>query len=236
MAVVVLVGACAAPPPPPDAGERTGRPVVLLDGWQIDCHLAGPGGWRTWLQEAARRRGTAADVSFFAYDACQPNSVAVDALGPFIDGVLARTGADRVDVVSHSMGSLVVRACIRYAGCAGKVDKFLALAPPNHGTLWAGVCSLAFWVRSTCDMDPNGPFLAALNSVDETWGDVSYVTMISWCDLTIVPFTSAALDGALDVVTDRCVGHTDWLHDDVAARWAFDWFDGTGPPPPAAAA
>ena len=53
--------------------------------------------------------------------------------------------------------------------------------------------------------------------------------MISWCDLTIVPFTGAALDGALNIVTDRCLSHTDWRGDTVAADWVLDWFDGTAP-------
>ena len=232
---LIVVAACAPPPPPPVDADTTQRPVVLLDGWQLDCHISGAGVWRTWSREASVRQGASADVSVFAYDACRPNAETIDAFGRFVDGVLSRTGATEVDVVAHSMGSLIVRSCIRFGTCDDKVDKFLSLAGANHGTVWAGVCRLAFWSLSTCDMEPDGPFLDRLNRDDETWGDTEYVTMISACDLTIVPFTSAALDGALNIVSDRCVGHTDWLSDAVAARWTFDWFGGgsVSPPPPA---
>jgi len=30
-------------------------------------------------------------------------------------------------------------------------------------------------------------------------------------------------------VTDRCLSHTDWRGDTVAADWVLDWFDGTAP-------
>jgi triacylglycerol lipase len=229
-AAAAVLAACAAPPPPPSGDGTTGthgrHPVVLLDGWQFDCHVASITGWRPWQREAVTRGYGARELAFFSYDACRPNSESEVAFGRFLDAVLARTGADRVDIVSHSMGALVVRDCIRFGTCAGKVDKFLALAPPNHGTIWAGLCRVVFWNPATCDMRPDGPFLRTLNADDETWGDVEYVTMISWCDLTIVPFTSAALQGALNIVSDRCVGHTDWLRDAVAADWAFRWFAG----------
>lgn len=212
--------------------------MIILDGWQLDCRRAGLAAWKTWTAEATRRRSAAGEITFFAYDSCQPNSVASAAFGRFVEDTLARTGAPRVDVIAHSMGSLIVRSCIRFGRCDGRIDQFLSLAGPNHGTVWAGLCGLAFWSQSTCDMNPDGPFLAGLNAGDETWGDTEYVTMISWCDLTVVPFTSAALDGAVNIVSDRCVSHTDWLKDAQAADWTFDWFGGepVRPQPPAPAA
>lgn len=204
------------------------RPIVIVHGWQIFCGSEDADTWRTWI-DAARARGYGGDdVVVFSYNTCAANATSIERFGHAVDALLESEGADRVNVVAHSMGSLIARSCVRFGSCAGKVDKFLSVAGANHGTVWANVCELAFWSRSTCDMRPGGAFLTNLNAGDETWGDVEYTTMISWCDLTIVPFTSAALRGAHNIVTNRCLSHTDWRNDTTAARWALDWFDGSG--------
>lgn len=230
---VIGVAGCTIPPPPAPprasgparaAGEPR-NPVVFIHGFQLLCGSESPAVWKNWTDEALRRGYRPDEIGFFAYDTCLPNQYAIDGFGVFVRNILRTTGAKKVDIVAHSMGSLVARACIRFGTCAGLVDKFDSVAGANHGTIWAGVCGLAFWSQSTCDMNANSPFLARLNADDETWGDTQYVTMVSWCDLTIVPFTSVALAGALNIVTPRCLTHTDWRSDIVAARWTFDWFD-----------
>jgi len=234
--LAVVVTACAPPPPPPTASLGSDQasvrlPIVIIHGWQFFCGDEDDQTWKVWLDHARDRGYGADEISVFSYDTCQPSATTIAGFGRYVDDVLRRTGAKQIDVVAHSMGSIEARSCIRFGACAGKVRRFASIAGANHGTLWANVCELAFWSQSTCDMKPDGPFLANLNSVDETWGDVDYVTMISWCDLTIVPFTGAALDGALqNIVTDRCLTHTDWRNDPIAADWVLDWFDGPRTP------
>lgn len=58
-------------------------------------------------------------------------------LADFIDKVLEATGAEKVDIVAHSMGGLVARAAIKWYGCEGKVRKLLTIGTPNQG--WHGV-------------------------------------------------------------------------------------------------
>jgi len=53
-------------------------------------------------------------------------------LTEFIDKVLAATGAEKVDIVSHSMGGLVSRVAIKNYGCSSKVRKLLMVGTPNH--------------------------------------------------------------------------------------------------------
>ncbi|MGE3062949.1 MAG: esterase/lipase family protein, partial [bacterium] len=53
-------------------------------------------------------------------------------LAVFIDKVLAATGADKVDLICHSMGGVVARAAIKYYGCENKVRKLLTIGTPNH--------------------------------------------------------------------------------------------------------
>lgn len=53
-------------------------------------------------------------------------------LAQFIDKVLTATGAQKVDIVAHSMGGLVARAAIKNYGCANKVRKLLMIGTPNR--------------------------------------------------------------------------------------------------------
>ena len=52
-------------------------------------------------------------------------------LAEFIDKVLQATGANKVDIVAHSMGGLVARVAIKNYGCASKVRKLIMVGTPN---------------------------------------------------------------------------------------------------------
>ncbi|MEV6772686.1 alpha/beta fold hydrolase [Nocardia sp. NPDC051030] len=54
-------------------------------------------------------------------------------LGAFVDRVLAATGAAKVDFIAHSQGNTVGNYYIKRLGGSGKVDKFVAIAPPWLG-------------------------------------------------------------------------------------------------------
>jgi len=54
-------------------------------------------------------------------------------LGVFIDKVLEATGAEKVNIVAHSMGGIVARATIKYYGYKDKVNKLVLIGTPNQG-------------------------------------------------------------------------------------------------------
>src|SRR5512139_991100 len=64
-------------------------------------------------------------------------------LKTFVDGVLAATGASKVDLVGHSQGGMMPRYYLRFLGGAAKVNALVALAPSNHGTTLSGLANLA---------------------------------------------------------------------------------------------
>ncbi|WP_200173411.1 esterase/lipase family protein [Tomitella cavernea] len=66
-------------------------------------------------------------------------------LSGFVDQVLAATGAERVDIVSHSTGTLMPDYYVKFLGGAAKVDKYVALTP-----LWRG--NRAFFTVEILDM------------------------------------------------------------------------------------
>ncbi len=54
-------------------------------------------------------------------------------LADAVDKVLTATGADKVNLVGHSMGGLVARAYVMWAGGSTKVNKILTVGTPNRG-------------------------------------------------------------------------------------------------------
>jgi triacylglycerol esterase/lipase EstA (alpha/beta hydrolase family) len=115
---------------------------------------------------------------------------------PFVDQVLAQTGASRVDVVGHSQGGLVARYYVKFLGGAGKVDSLVGLAVPHHGTKLANLA----WLHGLVDcvgyefcrqVVTGSSWLADLNGDDDTFGPVRYTNLATRLDLIVVPYTNS---------------------------------------------
>ena len=225
--VVAVVAGCVPTNFTRSPADKTARslPVIVLGGFEFSCNqLAGD--WDPWIN-AIRADRAGVSVEHFRFDPCAPVEAAASRLGQRVQELLAITGAPAVQVIAHSQGSLVARWCIRFGTCGGRVDTLVGLAAANHGTIWANVCPLAFWAVAGCSaMTPDGPFQRAINADDETWGTTRYVTASSWCDLTVVPSTSAVLEGAQNHTLTRCVGHTEWKTDPAAIAWGVQTLAG----------
>src|SRR5580693_2387988 len=101
-------------------------------------------------------------------------------LAAFVNTVLARTGAAKVDLVGHSQGGLMPRYYINFLGGAAKVSDFVALAPSNYGTTLDGLTKLASLLGASSaingtlsavceacvEQEQGSAFLASLNAVD----------------------------------------------------------------------
>ena len=84
-----------------------------------------------------------------------------------------------------------------------KVDDWVSLGGPNHGTETANFC----FSTSCVEMRVGSKFLGELNATDETPGAVNYGTWWSPCDEIINPDSSVALSGATNTKT-ACISHT----------------------------
>ena len=60
----------------------------------------------------------------------------------FIGDVLAQTGAAKVDLVGHSEGGFQTLYVTKTQGISDRIDKVVAIAPPTHGTTFAGLYQL----------------------------------------------------------------------------------------------
>ena len=120
-----------------------------------------------------------------------------------VDQLLASTGATKVDILAHSMGSLNSRWYLKFVpGAQEKVDDWVSFGGPNHGTSLANVC-----FSTTCvEMRIGSKFLTELNAGEETPGAVNYGTWWSTCDAFINPEESVILSGATNTNVG-CVSH-----------------------------
>jgi triacylglycerol lipase len=152
---------------------------------------------------------TNAELANWSYNFRQSNATTASIIAQKVDSILAVTGATKVDIITHSMGTLSARYYVRNLGGEGKVDALVSLGGANHGTTTASLC----FDVSCVEMRPNSTFLANLNSVDETWGTPRYATWWSDCDEVINPHSSVLLNGATNTQTS-CMSHSQ-LHEDV---------------------
>jgi triacylglycerol lipase len=127
-----------------------------------------------------------------------------------VDRIIRLTGASKVDIIAHSMGSISSRYYLKNLGGSAKVDAWVSLAGPNHGTDAVENQNCGF---TPCrEIVPGSAFLIALNGGDETPGLVRYGTWRSPCDTTINPDESVILSGATNTLT-ACIVHFNFLND-----------------------
>ena len=141
-------------------------------------------------------------------------------LRDYVNYVLSVTGASKVDLIGHSMGGLSTRYYIKFLGGASKVDDYVSLGSPHHGTYLA-IIPLAYLSIGALEMRSGSSFLNSLNSGDETPGSVHYVCVYAYMDELVQPYWSAKLSGASNK-GKWWVGHIGLLFSSTVARWCKD--------------
>ncbi|MCF6521531.1 triacylglycerol lipase [Streptomyces sp. JJ36] len=155
-----------------------------------------------------------------SYDPFQSNATTAAQVREEADALRARTGASRIDIVTHSMGGLSSRHYLKFLGGTAHVDDWVSLGGPNHGTNLAGICS---WLITSCkELKAGSDFLNRLNAGDETPGTVNYGTFWSSCDEFINPDSSTLLSGATNTHVG-CVEHAWLLVSDPVSRATRDF-------------
>jgi pimeloyl-ACP methyl ester carboxylesterase len=108
--------------------DPNGRLVVLIHGLDCNHHF-----WDGFLPLFDRNGD---QVATFSYPSSQGIAESADLLSQHL-GALRENFPDlKIDLVTHSMGSLVARLYVEGPSYHGGVDRFIMLAPPNHGSSW----------------------------------------------------------------------------------------------------
>ncbi|MET9323398.1 triacylglycerol lipase [Streptomyces sp. NPDC003038] len=200
LAASTLAALCLNAPPAGAQPAPVGPdPIVFVHGWNSNGST-----WDTMASRFMADGWPAGHLNQWTYNTSQSNATTASQLAQEIDRVLAATGAAKVDVVTHSMGGLSARYYTKNLGGDAKVDAWISLGGPNHGTDTAYWCGGA----SCTEMRPGSTFLNSLNSGDETPGASRYATWWSPCDRVINPDSTVALDGAMNTQT-ACLGHSE---------------------------
>lgn len=203
LAVAALAGAVLTVAAPSGSAAEERDPVIFVHGW-----MGGSYNWGGMTSAFSAAGYPASHLHAWNYNTMQSNEKTAQELASLVDQVLEKTGASKVDLVSHSMGGLNTRWFVKFGGGDAKVDDWVSLGGPNHGTQMANVC----FGDSCTDMRPGSPFLTKLNGGDETPGSVNYGTFWSECDGIILPANSTELDGAKNTKLG-CVTHMMLLMD-----------------------
>ncbi len=155
----------------------------------------------------------------------------------FILGVLAETGAAKVDIVGHSEGAFQSLYVTKTQGISSHVDKVVAIAPPTHGTTFAGLYNLAyifgqseralvgqalsaFGCPACSDLGTGGSAVATLDNGPIAQSGVGYTIITSRYDELVTPTATAFVNESgvkNEYVQDTCpfdpVGHIGEAYD-----------------------
>lgn len=188
-------------------------PIVFVHGFQSSGAI-----WTTMIDRLKGNGWTDAPLIAWTYDSNQSNVTTAQLLQTKVDSLLGAVGAKKVDIVAHSMGGLSSRYFSKSLAGSEKIDAFVFLGTPNHGTTLAGLCG----IQSCLEMRPGSAFLAALNAGDETPGSARYATWWTPCDQVTTPPESVVLEGASNTQT-ACMGHSDLYINSTVYDQVRDW-------------
>jgi triacylglycerol esterase/lipase EstA (alpha/beta hydrolase family) len=184
-------------------------PILFVHGWSESASL-----WNTMIGRFEKDGYPKSYLSAYSYNTSQSNKIdAEKEVKSHVESLLSSTGASKVDIIAHSMGSLNTRWYIKFLGGEAKVDDWVSLGGPNHGTETANACT-----QTACiEMRVGSTFLSELNAGDETPGLVNYGTWWSPCDEIINPDSSVALSGATNTKT-ACLTHAALTTDETVYK------------------
>lgn len=104
-----------------------------------------------------------------------------------------QAGAERIDLVAFSMGTLVCRHFLQRRGGAASVRRFVSISGPHAGTL----TGFLRWNQGASEMRPGSPFLKDLErDADELGRRVRCYSFFTPLDLMIVPSSSSQVTWA----------------------------------------
>jgi len=172
-------------------------PILFVHGWSESGSL-----WTTMIERFEKDGWGKAELTNWTYNTSQSNATTAKEVATKVTEIRNKTGAAKVDLITHSMGALSTRYYIKNLGGESTIESWVSLGGPNHGTTTANLCS-----QTSCmEMRVGSSFLNALNAGDETPGSVRYATWWSPCDEIINPHESVILTGATNTQTE-CVSH-----------------------------
>jgi triacylglycerol lipase len=198
--------------------ERAARPVLLVHGF---------GGTKSswcYLARTLRARGLTFDAISYAPFGTSVERVA-DQLVDEVARMLSKTGADKVHLVGHSLGGVVIAQAIASGRLGGQVDTVVTLGAPFGGSPWAHLLPFAAITRA---LRGDSPLLRRIARTPVPAG-VRWLAFTATLDLIVPGPRSVPPHPEVETVTVTDVGHLGMLLNQqvvgriVAALAASGW-------------
>ncbi len=207
---ISVAGAALSP-----ASSLAVDPILFVHGWSGSAS-----NWNTMISRFEKDGWKKSELRAYTYNTSQSNKTTAETtVKSEVEALKKATGATKVDIVAHSMGSLNSRWYIKFVKEGeANVDEWVSLGGPNHGTTAANLC----FSTACVEMRPGSTFLSELNAGDETPGAVNYGTWWSPCDEFINPDSSVPLSGATNTET-ACISHLALISDETVYKQVRDF-------------
>lgn len=203
---------------PPVGDDST--PVVLVHGYTQNA--TNMWGLRVALESCGRPTfPISLGLPFRAIDAYCPRLVRG------IERALEVTGAERFDLVAHSMGGIVTRRVLSQRPDVGRrLRRVVTLGTPHLGTAAARGPVVG---REALEMKRRSEFLASLPTFRELAPDAEVTTVAARQDYIVYPGETCHLPGSRAITLDG-VGHAGLLAHPSAVKAVLDALCAAGPP------
>jgi triacylglycerol lipase len=178
----------------------TARPVLLIHGF---------GGTKSsWsvIAQALSDRGIMVDTITYSPLGNSVEQLA-DELVAAVERTLSQTGADKVHLVGHSLGGVVIAQAIAGGGLVGLVDTVITLGSPFGGSPWAGLLPFGDLLRA---LRPGSPQLRRLASAPVPDG-VRWLAVTAALDIIVPGPRSVPAHADVETITVDGVGHLGML-------------------------
>ena len=193
-------GASSSSPPLKAPTAPTSRPVLLVHGF------AGTKASWSLVAHTLRARGLTVEAMSYPPVGTSVEQLA-DQLVAEVERILCRTGADKVHLVGHSLGGVVIAQAIVDRRLNGRVDKIITLGSPFGGSPWAGVLPFTEIVRA---LRPGSPELRRVASAPLPDG-VRWLSVTAALDIIVPGLRSVPSHAQVETITFDGVGHLGML-------------------------
>ena len=178
----------------------TTRPVLLVHG------LGGTKSSWSLLAQALSARGLTVEAVTYTPIGTSVEHLA-DRLVAEVDRMLSRTGSDKVHLVGHSLGGVVIAQAIAGGRLNGLVDTVVTLGSPFGGTPWANLLPFGAIVRALREGSPLLRRLACARVPD----GVRWLAFTAALDMIVPGLRSVPAHPQVETVTVGGVGHNGML-------------------------
>ena len=212
--------------------RRHPRPVVLVHGTFANRN----DNWQTYAPLLANE-GYCVFALNYGANAAYPGSDRVGGLLPmedsaaqlqeFVRHVRRATGAEKVDLISHSQGTLMANYYVKFLGGASSVDHYISLAPLWHGTNVAqpakafaalfGREDATPFCQACGEFPPGSEFIEKMRAGGVEAEGVRYTNIVTVYDELVVPYWSGIEPGMRNVVLQNVCPQDGSEHGQLAA-------------------